>query len=180
MVGFGVSYKFLSSFNVWPRGTLKRFKVPPLRKHKRWLFDLQLNNRIYISTRMTIVLWLIGGSLAVLWMLLPIYLIWRDGIGGGLLLLVNCIISIVLLRWIYSFYDVSYDDKYLYATRFKKEKRFDLTEIRRISQGNFQKMNFEIETKKGDAINFISTYSLKLIFNDWPDNLKELERRIGQ
>jgi hypothetical protein len=35
MVGFSVSYKFISSFNVWSRGTVKCFKVPPLRKHKR-------------------------------------------------------------------------------------------------------------------------------------------------
>ncbi len=28
-------FKVLSSFNAWSRGTVKRFKVPPLRKHNR-------------------------------------------------------------------------------------------------------------------------------------------------
>jgi hypothetical protein len=37
MVGFSVSYKFISSFNVWSRGTVTRFESPkPLRKHKRY------------------------------------------------------------------------------------------------------------------------------------------------
>ena len=130
---------------------------------------------------MTSLLWLVVGPLTVLWMLFPIYLISRDGIGSGLLLLlINGVIGFIVLKWIASFYDVSYDDKYLYVTKFKKERRFDLTEIRKITQGNFQKMNFEIETKEGDIFNFISKYSLKLIFNDWPDNLKELKKRIGQ
>jgi len=34
--GVQCKLKVLSSFNVWSRGTLKRFKIPPLRKHKRW------------------------------------------------------------------------------------------------------------------------------------------------
>jgi hypothetical protein len=33
--GVQCKLKVLSSFNVWSRGTVKRFKVPPLRKHKR-------------------------------------------------------------------------------------------------------------------------------------------------
>jgi hypothetical protein len=27
--------KVLSSFNVWSSGTMMRFKIPPMRKHKR-------------------------------------------------------------------------------------------------------------------------------------------------
>src|SRR5690606_2784680 len=104
-----------------------------------------------ISTRMTSVMRLVVGPLTVLWMLLPIYLIWRDGIGSGLLLLIiSGVIGFILFKWIDSFYDVSYDDKYLYVVKFKSERRFDLTEIKKITQGNFQKMNFEIETKEGD------------------------------
>jgi hypothetical protein len=34
-VRFSVGYKLISSFKVPARGTVKRFKVPPLRKHKR-------------------------------------------------------------------------------------------------------------------------------------------------
>jgi hypothetical protein len=33
--GVQCKFKVLSSFNVWSRGTIKRFKVPPLHKHKR-------------------------------------------------------------------------------------------------------------------------------------------------
>jgi hypothetical protein len=130
---------------------------------------------------MTGVLWFVGGPLTILWMLLPIYLMWRNEIAIGLLLLlINVVIGIIMLRWINSFYNVSYDDNYLYVTKFKTERKFELTDIKKITQGNFQKMNFEIETKGGDIFNFVSKYSLKLVFDDWPDNLKELKKRIGQ
>ena len=34
--GVPCKFKVLSSFNAWSRGTMKRFKGPPLHKHKRW------------------------------------------------------------------------------------------------------------------------------------------------
>jgi hypothetical protein len=130
---------------------------------------------------MTDVLWFVVGPLTILWMFLPLLLMWRYGIGSGLfILLINTVIGIIVLRWINSFYQISYDDRFLYVTKFKTERKFDLMEIRKIKQGGFQKMNFEIETKEGDIFNFVSKYSLKLTFNDWPDNLKELKKRIGQ
>ena len=36
MVPLGVSYKYLSSFNVWFRGPGRGFGSAPLQKHKRW------------------------------------------------------------------------------------------------------------------------------------------------
>ena len=88
--------------------------------------------------------------------------------------------GVLVLRWINSIYHVSFDDSYLYVTRLWTERKFGLTDIRKITQGNFQKMNFEIETKRGDVFNFISKYSLNLTFDDWPDNLKELTKKIGR
>ena len=35
MAGWSVSWKFLSSFNVWCRGTVQFFKIPQLYKHER-------------------------------------------------------------------------------------------------------------------------------------------------
>ncbi len=136
MDSFGVVGQISRSFFILPS--------KPATSHTKTVevmlfWTMQLNNRTHISTRMTSVLWLVVGPLTILWTLLPIYLIWRDGIGNGLfLLIINGVISFVVLRWIGSFYEVSYDDKYLYVTQFRTERKINLTEIRRILQGNFK------------------------------------------
>lgn len=138
------------------------------------------NQRTYVSSPATNLLWFVVGPLMILWMLLPIYLIGRIGAGGGIfLLLINSITGAVVLRWVNSFHHLSYDDRYVYLTKFGRERKFELTAIKRIRQDNFQKINFKIETNDGDVFNFVPKYNLKLMFNDWPENLVELTRRMN-
>ena len=111
---------------------------------------------------------------------LPIYMTWRIRDILSIFFFILSGLGVFYLKWMNSFKHVSFDNRYLYATNFKDEKRFNLEDVKKVTQGKFQRMTFEIQIRNGETIRFISKYSLGLIFGDWPENLVKLEKQIKE